>query len=113
MFKKDQYLVCMMETTNEGKTVKAHDKSKHIKEMLEKSFPKAVEKSEVQYERVLLKRNAITNIRLWNNTSKTVLHDGWVLMTEKGIFKCTDEKCTSAPESLVDYKNVDEMCRVK
>jgi len=41
-------MVCTMNTSNEGVLAKASDKSKHLKTMLEKSFPKAVEKSDVQ-----------------------------------------------------------------
>lgn len=102
-----------MDTFNEGVQAKATDKSKHMKEILEKTFPSAVARSNVQYERVLLKRNAITNIRVWNNTTKTVLHDGWVLLNEKGIYKCVDQKCETVTDAVVDYKEVDDKCFVK
>jgi hypothetical protein len=62
---------------------------------------------------VLLKRNSITNVRIWNNATKTTIHDGWVLLTEKGIHKCIDEKCANVSELFIDYKNVDDNCRVK
>lgn len=51
---------------------------------------------------MLLKRNAVTNVRVWNNSTKTILHDGWVMMTENGVYKCADEKCNPAPEQLID-----------
>jgi hypothetical protein len=114
MFTKKQVMVCMMDTTNEGKVIKGTDKEQHLKSLVEKTFPNAVAKSDkVQYERTLLKDGAITNVRIWNNSTKTVLHDGWVKLADTKVVKCQDQECKTTSDTLVDYSQIDDMCYMK